>query len=179
MFFSVKELELRRVRFDEVFPPGEIEFFDKQLRQATLLHALGTAELLANTQGEIRVRGSLSVVMESECDRCLEKALFPIESAFDLFYRPMSDIAVDEEVAIDEGETDIGFYENGGVELGDVLREHVLLSLPMQRICREDCKGICPVCGRNRNLVSCGCEPPAADDRWSALKNIYQLKKEF
>jgi uncharacterized protein len=110
--------------------------------------------------------------MECECDRCLETASFPIESNFDLFYRPVSDIAIDEEVAIDESATEIGFYEHGGVELGDVLREHVLLSLPMQRICREDCKGICPVCGQDRNLVSCGCQVHVEDDRWSALKDF-------
>jgi len=172
MFFSVKELELRKARFDETFPPGEIEFFDGQLRQVTPLHAAGTAELIAHSDGEIRVRGSVSVVLESECDRCLEPASFPVESNFDLFYRPASAIAVEEEVAVDEGETEIGFYEGGGIELGDVLREHVLLSLPMQRVCREDCKGFCPVCGQNRNLVSCGCQPPVMDDRWSALKNI-------
>jgi uncharacterized protein len=130
------------------------------------------AELLANTEGELRVRGRLSVTMESECDRCLERTSIPVESDFDLFYRPMADIAVDEEIAIHEGEVDIGFYENGGVDLKDVLREHILLSLPMQRVCREDCKGICPVCGQNRNVVACGCHPHLADDRWSALKKI-------
>jgi uncharacterized protein len=171
MFFSVKELELRKVQFDENFPQGEIEFLD-QLRQATPIHAAGTAELLANTGGQIRVRGSLSVVMECQCDRCLEDTSFSIASDFDMFYRPVADIAVEEEVRINALDAEIGFYEHGGVELGDVLREHVLLSLPMQRVCREDCKGICPVCGRNRNQVSCGCQPHMADDRWSALKNI-------
>ena len=49
---------------------------------------------------------------------------------------------------------------------------HFLLSLPMQRICREDCHGICPNCGQDRNLADCACEPRPADDRWSALKKL-------
>jgi uncharacterized protein len=171
VFFSVKELELKKVRFDVAFSPGEIQY-DQGLSQATPLEAEGSAELLAHTLGEIRIRGHLRVRMQSECDRCLEPAEFPIDSNFDLFYRPAKRAGYEEEVEIDEGESEIAFYEGGGVKLEDVLREYVLLSLPMQRICREDCHGICPVCGQNRNLVACGCEPKPADDRWSALKKL-------
>ena len=59
-----------------------------------------------------------------------------------------------------------------GIELNDVLREYILLALPMQRVCSESCKGICPVCGQNRNLKECGCQLRAGDDRWAALKNL-------
>lgn len=173
MFFSVKELELKKVRFDVTFPPGEIEYYDGRLRQATPLEAEGLAELLSNTLGEIRVKGHLRVVMETDCDRCLEGARFPIESDFDLFYRPTDSVrARVEEVEIDEGEAEIAFYEGSGLELKDILREHILLSMPMQRVCRDDCQGICPVCGQNRNAVSCGCEVKTVDDRWSALKKL-------
>ena len=85
--------------------------------------------------------------MAAECDRCLGRARFPLDAGFDLFYRPMSFIAREEEVEIDEGEAEIGFYEGGGIELEDILREQVLLALPMQRVCSDLCKGICPVCG--------------------------------
>ena len=156
MFFSVKELELKKVRFDVAFSPGDIQY-DQGLSQAAPLEAEGVAELLPHTLGEIRIRGHLKVRMEADCDRCLEPAEFPIDSDFDLFYRPAKRAGYDEEVAIDEGESEVGFYEGGGVELKDILREYVLLALPMQRVCREDCQGICPVCGQNRNLADCAC----------------------
>lgn len=171
MFFSVKELELKKVRFDVTFPPGEIQY-DQGLSQAAALEAQGMAELLPNTLGEIRIRGHLKVGLQGACDRCLEPAKFPIDSSFDLFYRPAKRAGYEEDVEIDEGESEIAFYEGGGVELKDILREYVLLSMPMQRICREDCQGICPVCGQNRNLVNCGCEAKPEDDRWSALKKL-------
>ncbi|MBV9771375.1 MAG: DUF177 domain-containing protein [Bryobacterales bacterium] len=174
MFISVKELELKKVRFDVTFPPGEIEFTDDgdRLSQASALQSVGVAELLPNTLGEIRVQGRLSVTMRCDCNRCLEPAEFPIESKFDLFYQP-SDMADDEaEVRIDAGEAEIAFYEGGGIELEDILREHVLLAMPMQRVCQPDCQGICPICGQNRNLINCECEPKLADDRWSALKKV-------
>ena len=172
MFLSVKEMELRKVRFDETFQPGQVDFSGSGVRQETPLHAAGMAELLANTEGEVRIRGKFDVEMETECDRCLAPAHFPLSGNFDLFYRPMSFIARDEEVAIDEGEAEIAFYQNGGLELEDVLREQVLLALPMQRTCRKDCLGICPVCGRNRNETRCECRVEAGDDRWQALRNL-------
>lgn len=172
MFFSVKELELKKVRFDVAFPPGELDFSGDGLEQAGPLEAEGSAELLANTLGEIRIRGHLKVRMSCACDRCLERAEFPIESDFDLFYRPAEVEAPGDEVAIDEGESEIAFYEGSGIELKDILREYILLALPMQRVCRENCQGICPVCGENRNLAPCGCEVKTADDRWAALKKL-------
>jgi uncharacterized protein len=100
-------------------------------------------------------------------------ASFPLEADFDLFYRPTDAVYADaEEIQIDEGETEIAFYEGAGLDLKDILREHVLLSMPMQKVCSEECRGICPVCGQNRNQVACGCEVKKVDDRWSALKNL-------
>jgi len=175
VFISVKELELKKVHFEVAFPPGEIDYVDDgdRLGQATPLQAEGSAELLPYTLGEIRVRGHLAVTMRCDCNRCLEPAEFSIDSSFDLFYRPAAAVGDDEEeVEIDEGEAEIAFYEGDGIELKDVLREHVLLSMPMQRVCREDCRGICPICGQNRNLINCGCEAKIVDDRWSALKKV-------
>jgi uncharacterized protein len=172
MFLSVREMELRKLCFDETFPPGEIQFQDRKLWQATPLEAHGSAESLPNTGGEIRIRGRLSVRMEAECDRCLEAASFPIEMSFDLFYEPAASSPLEGEVEVRTGESEIDFYEGDGLELEDVLREQIVLSLPMQRTCQVDCKGICPVCGQNRNLVTCGCRLKPADDRWAALRNL-------
>jgi len=171
VLFRVRDLEVRAARFDVELAPGSIDFLDAELRQLGPLRAVGKAELMTGSLGEIRVSGRLAVVMEAPCDRCLEAARFPIESEFSLYYRPVAEGYGDEK-EIDAGEAEMGFYEGEGLELNEVLREQVLLALPMQRVCREDCKGICPACGRNRNLSECRCENPAADDRWAALKEL-------
>jgi uncharacterized protein len=172
MFLSVKEMEVRKIRFDEIFQPGQIDFSGEDIEQGTPLHASGTAEMLAHSEGEVRIQGSYTVEMSAECDRCLGRAKFPLDASFDLFYRPMENIAVEEEVEIDEGEAEIGFYEDGGMELEDILREQVMLALPMQKVCSDVCKGICPVCGKNRNETVCDCRIETADDRWGALRKL-------
>ena len=172
MFLSVKELELRKIRFDETFQPGQIDFSGENLEQASPLHVAGSAELLPHSEGELRIQGRYTVEMTAQCDRCLGGARFPLDCGFDLFYRPASVIAREEEVEIDEGEAEIGFYENHGIELEEILREQVLLALPMQRVCSDVCKGICPVCGRNRNDSACDCRLESSDDRWGALRKL-------
>jgi uncharacterized protein len=172
MFLSVKEMELRKIRFDETLQPGQIDFTDEELVQSSPLHAVGVAEAFPETDGELRIQGRYTVEMSSQCDRCLGSARFPLDAPFDLFYKSTSTIAREEEVEIDAGETEIGFYEGSGIELDDILREQVLLALPMQRVCSEACKGICPSCGKNRNETTCDCKSETHDDRLGALRNL-------
>jgi uncharacterized protein len=171
MFLSTQEMERGRVRFSKTFSPGAIEFFDERIRQAGPLEVEGTAELAISTM-EIRVRGRLKVRMEADCDRCLEQVDFPIDIDFELSYVPASSLGEDEEVGLEVMDTQAGFYEGVGLELADVLREQILLTLPMQRLCRQDCRGICPVCGQNRNQALCECHEESRDDRWMKLRDL-------
>jgi len=171
VFFNIRDLELRAAPFDVELSAGAIEFPDLKLRQIGPLKAVGKAELVSDLLEEVRVTGHVSVRMQTDCDRCLDPADCPIDADFELYYRPVTE-GFSEEKQLAPGEAEMGFYEGDGVDLNDVLREFVLLSLPIKRLCRAECKGICPVCGQNRNLNECQCQPEAADDRWSALKSI-------
>jgi uncharacterized protein len=171
VFFNVRDLGIKPARFDVEIPAGVVDFMDPKVRQRSALRAAGKAELVSESLGEIRVKGHLSVVMEADCDRCLEPASHPVDADFELFYRP-SENGFGEEKSLDAGETEVGFYDDDGVELNDVLREYVLLALPMQRLCSEACRGICPVCGQNRNQTDCQCQTAKVDERWAKLKQI-------
>lgn len=174
MLLSIKEMEVRKRPFAETWQPGGIDFSDADAIQIGPLIAEGEAELLPHTGEEVRVKGRIQGNLETECDRCLGRAVFPIDARVDLFYRPLASAENGEdEVAIDEGEAEMGFYELPGLELEDIVREQVLLQLPMQRVCSAACKGICHLCGANRNETDCRCEIHPGDDRWNALKNIH------
>ena len=88
MFFHVRELEVRAGRFDVEIPPGVIEFSDPKLRQAGPLKASGKVEMVSDTLGEIRVKGHAEVLMEADCDRCLDAARLPVGSDFELYIVP-------------------------------------------------------------------------------------------
>jgi uncharacterized protein len=175
MLLSIKEMEVRKIAFAETWQPGEIDFSDAGVRQASPLRAEGLAEILPHSGEEVRVHGSVETTLETECDRCLGNAVFPVSAKYDLFYKPVDPDVPGEEIAIDEGEAEMGFYELPGLVLEDILREQLLLQLPMQRVCSETCKGMCPVCGANRNEVKCGCDAVRGqnvDERWKALQNL-------
>jgi uncharacterized protein len=171
MFFDTQTLEKRRIPFEQSLTPGEMGW-GVGLRQIGDLKAAGVAELL-DPFGvrEIHVRGRLTGEMEVECARCLEPVAWIVSFPLEAFYRPMSEIAREEEMAISEAETEVGFYEDEGIELAAVVRDQVMLELPMRSVCRPECRGLCPVCGNNRNLQACECREVFTDPRWESLRN--------
>ena len=68
----------------------------------------------------------------------------------------------------DDLETDV--YQHGQLDLTALLETETSLALPMKPLCREGCRGLCPVCGGNRNVTACACETRVPDPRWAALK---------
>jgi len=120
---------------------------------------------------DIRLVGKLSTRVESSCARCLEPVARVVDREFDLLYRPEGIDGGEEERAVNEAETEIGYYKGEGLLLEDALREQMLLALPMRVVCSENCKGLCPQCGKNLNVETCSCAPPA-DSRWQALNGL-------
>ena len=177
MLIRVKELELRKLEFKEDLPPGAVDC-GPDFRQLGNLHAEGRAEVLVEHRGhrqdveDIRLVGKLDTRIEVLCARCLEPVVHRVARDFDLLYRPQGVDRRGEEVSISEAETEIGYYQGEGLLLEDVLREQVLLSLPAKTLCREDCKGLCPHCGKRLNSETCACSETVTDPRWSALSSL-------
>ena len=168
MFLDVHELKRHKILIDEQLLPGRIDF-GREVSQVERLEVQGEAELVAR---EIRLRGFLRTAVEVCCARCLEPARRPVELQFDLFYQPIQTIAREGEVEIHQEDLDVGFYHGDGLRLEDAIREQILLSLPMKVVCRNDCAGLCPQCGQNRNFTECGCHPAGSDERWGPLASI-------
>ncbi len=95
-----------------------------------------------------------------------------IAREFELLYRPLGTDAGRDELSVTDAEAEIGYYQGDGILLEDVLREQVLLALPLKVTCRDDCKGLCPHCGTNLNEAQCSCAVVVEDPRWTALREI-------
>ncbi len=167
MRITLAELELHRLNASESYAPGFVDYQGAELRQTAPLKIDVTAELVSQ---EVRIWGHLVTRLESSCDRCLARVPIPVECDFDLVYRPMQTIAKEEEIEVPADEMEIGFYSGDGIELADVATEQVILSVPMKVICSPECRGLCPVCGVNRNLARCDCAPPQQDSPFASLK---------
>ncbi len=166
MLVTVEELRLHPVSISETYPAGALDYHTSDFRQAGNLKVRGVAELVGE---EIRFRGHLETQVEATCDRCLGPVRFPVQSNFDLTYRPMETIAREEVIEVPADELEVGFFSGAGIDVADVVTEQVNLFMPMQMICSPECQGLCPTCGANRNLEACDCGEAAHNSPFAAL----------
>jgi uncharacterized protein len=125
----------------------------------------------------VHVRGRLESSVEVDCSRCLETYEVELGQEIDLFYLPRAvgqEAAQEEEVELSDRDVVVGYYDGDRLDLGEVIREQVLLGLPLKPLCREDCRGLCLTCGQNRNASACGCPPPEepSDPRLEPLRKL-------
>jgi uncharacterized protein len=176
MEFRIIDLEKEPIEFDLEMPPGAVDL-GAEAEQRGLLAASGRAEVLHEHRGpkdivaDIRLRGLFAGVFQVPCARCVEPVEIPLTSEFDLIFRPAAADSEATERSITAQETEIGYYQGDSLALEDVLREQVLLSLPVRTLCKPDCKGLCPRCGADRNSQSCNCGG-GDDPRWEPLAGL-------
>lgn len=135
---------------------------------------------VGNSAGEYIADGSVKFTADFECSRCLDPYPFAATSSFHVRFQPRPVVSEEsDEVEITQPEElDVEFYSERTVPLRDLAIEQVQLSIPMKPLCTENCLGLCPECGRNRNKEACTCAP-ATDERWGALADIRnQLAKK-
>jgi uncharacterized protein len=177
MEFKVSELEREPIDFDLELGPGEVDL-GEEAEQVGQMAASGQAEVLHEHRGpkdivaDIRLRGQFQGKFEIPCARCVEPVEVPLGAEFDLIFRPAEADSEAPERSITAPETEIGYYQGDSLLLEDVLREQVLLSLPVRTLCKLDCKGLCPRCGQNRNSQPCHCDEGPSDPRWEALAGL-------
>jgi DUF177 domain-containing protein len=177
MEFRVSDLEREPIDFDLELPSGAVDF-GGEAEQVGGMATSGRAEALHEHRGpkdivvDIRLRGRFAGKFQVPCARCVEPVEIPLASDFDLIFRPVGADAEAPERSITAPETEIGYYQKDSLLLEDVLREQVLLSLPVRTLCKPDCKGLCPRCGENRNTQACNCDESPSDPRWEALSGL-------
>jgi uncharacterized protein len=177
LLITVVDLEREPLEFSETVPPGVIDY-GSGIRQLDGLPVRGRADLLTENRGaheliqDIRLRAGYQGNFEMPCARCLDPVAYRLEEQFDLLFRPTGVDAEGSERAISTSDTEIGYYDGGRLALEDVLREQVLLSLPPRALCQQECKGLCPRCGKNRNTEVCACDTSQIDARWTALADL-------
>jgi uncharacterized protein len=149
---------------------ADIEGLDEELKPRDLLR--GEVLLMRTSQG-ILVTAHLRTVVELTCDRCLEPFTVPVEIDLEEEFRPTVDIGTGASLPVVVEEDGAGLINGHHIlDLTEVVRQALLLTIPMHPLCRPDCAGLCPECGQNLNEGSCQCQPRVEDPRWAALKEL-------
>ena len=154
--FIIKE----SIGYSRVFP---IDFANIHLEPDLDLERLtGTVEITRTPQG-LLVQTHLTIVLASECVRCLTPLILQLHTQFTELY------AISQRHATESG---LILPEDGHIDLEPIARECIILEIPINPICKPDCRGLCPVCGENRNEIDCGHRNEEIDSRFSSLKNL-------
>jgi uncharacterized protein len=128
---------------------------------------------------KVRVKGRVQTVVELACSRCLEAFPIPVDGAVDLVYLPSDDKpAASDEHELHDGDFGAAYYEDGVINLADLVREQVYLTLPMKPLCQDACRGLCPQCGTNLNSGSCACTTTWDDPRLAPLRALARTKDD-
>lgn len=135
--------------------------------------------------GEVRASGGVYTVLGRcraegalACVRCLEPVAWSTDERFSVEYRRATTGRDDAEVGLEEDELEVSFLDGDQLDLEELAVEQVLLALPMRTLCAEDCAGLCPRCGANRNLPeACRCQPEP-DPRWQGLAGLAERESD-
>jgi uncharacterized protein len=181
LVIDVSKIPEEGLHLDEALQPSELRVDGEQ---SFTLEPGGrlVADLEKGDEDSVHVRGRLTATLGLTCGRCLDASTRTVDQALDLFYLPhRADAAVDEEDEVELSERDmvVAYYRGDRLDLGETVREQLYLAVPMRHLCRDDCKGICPRCGANRNTAPCNCqpeEPSLADPRLAELGKLFHKK---
>jgi len=127
---------------------------------------------LLRTQRSILAKCALSTDVELICGRCLSLFRYPLTLNFEEEYSPTVDVFSGAPLPLPEETGVFSIDEHHILDLTEAVRQYTVLAIPMKPLCRKDCAGLCPSCGRNLNQGSCDCPTQSIDPRWSELQKL-------
>jgi len=155
--------------FAHVYRPDELSPIDERVQLTAPVTVNGQVKVAGH---EVFVNGHVDTRARVECDRCLQPMELPVNTDFALEY--ISDVAYESSAAAELTEADMSLsvFDGEAIDVDEIVKEEILLAVPTRMLCREDCKGICPECGIDKNTGECACVTDNTDPRWAALKNL-------
>jgi uncharacterized protein len=128
---------------------------------------------LRKVEQEISIAGQITTTIELICARCLKTYQEALNDTFEVIYLPRTIIAQqNDEIELEERDLDLSFYEGDHISLTELIRDQLLLVLPVKPLCRPDCAGLCPSCGKDLNEGPCNCTHESIDPRLAALQQL-------
>ena len=149
--------------------PDEIDLDTEGVRIMGDIDVVGQ---LSKSTAKTDVRGSITAPIEIDCTRCLTPVRRKLDIAFQVDFVGKELFPEGKETQLEAVDLDTDVIEGNELDLTQIAREQILLNLPETVLCREDCKGICPSCGKELNEGSCRCREDDIDPRWAALKSL-------
>jgi len=121
---------------------------------------------------DVVVHGFVETALRLVCGRCTEEFVLPLRAPLEAVYLPAQMATTEREKELEDGGADVYCYREHLVDLGEMVRDKLLLSIPLQPICRMGCRGLCPFCGVNWNLNTCQCAQAGLGSPFHLLREL-------
>ncbi len=167
------EIRLDQIR-DEPFNWHETRSVPAESMERSQLLELGTvgwAGEIARTKSGFLLIARLRYSQTLECPRCLGRSPAEVETEVELLIHPKNREPLVGELELEESDLGVLYLDGEILDTDPILMEQIQLNVPMKQLCRQDCAGLCPQCGIDRNVDSCCCEE-AVDPRWASLSQL-------
>lgn len=155
--------------FNVDLSPAEIDLEEETVRLVKPVKIAGT---LSKKIAQVDIAGNITAEIEIDCTRCLSPIKTTLDFPFKVVYVTPENYTQDEEAELRAEDLDVAVFEGDKIDLPELAREQILLNLPNRFLCRENCRGLCPKCGANKNTASCNCEEKELDPRWQGLREL-------
>ena len=120
----------------------------------------------------VLISGKVQTELRLQCVRCLKEFPYPLSTPFELTLQPLKEAPSEEETELGNEEMELNFFEGGEIHLSEIACEQIFLEIPYKPLCQEECKGLCPICGKDLNLSACECVKEELTSGFSALKKL-------
>ena len=153
--------------------PLEMTCFESRMGSFEIIDKSPVQFTFTNTgKDKARVEGSVKLTFQTNCDRCLTE----VPTILDLHFER---VVTSPEISTEDEEVDdLSFMEGYQLDVETFVYNEIIGNWPAKILCKEDCKGICPVCGQNLNERDCGCDTFVPDPRMAVIQDIFKGDKE-
>jgi uncharacterized protein len=173
MRIELAGLERGKGEFAYAYAPGELVLEDDRVQ---LLVAPTVSANIRQKDRWVKVSGRVAARVRLECDRCLKAVELPVDSRFTLEYVTAEEYQAQQADELSEADLDLSIFDGEVIDIDELVTEELLLAVPDHVLCDDNCKGICPGCGVDRNSVGCECQTADVDPRWAGLKELVNGK---
>ena len=127
---------------------------------------------IRRVEQSVLIKGEVQAILKLRCARCLKEFSYPLASSFDLTLHPLKGTGFTEETELSANELESNFFEGGELHLSEIACEQIFLEIPIQPLCQEACKGLCPHCGMDLNLSTCDCMKKEFEAGFNVLQKL-------
>lgn len=168
MIIELESLTERRNSISWDIPPDEIDLSDENAR----LDSASVSVIVEAGLESVLIKGTVRTEIGEGCVRCLEPFRHEQLIEFTAEFVSEDKFPSEKELELRGEELTVDIFDGVSIDLTSVVREQIVLDLPSYPVCAPECRGLCPICGVNRNIDDCSCADESVDPRWEVLKEI-------